>query len=553
MCLMLLMCGKNVQLTSIFATSLYFVSSSPLPSAHIQNNVVRLAVTSQNVPLHKYPMHALKLLNSYQNDARYLDFTDRLIALTQAHSRFVLLIQSLVHGASASPSSEESDEVVELWSHSGFRMPNIPGVRELVFPAPLSFLDQQPAISESTPASAGKLHRRSKTASVSISRAASMSPPRASSELNHLQIRPTRSKSRLRKLSIFKGKLPPPPPPKEPMALRYYSTSWRRTMISMPASPKKRASTLPVADDDTSSFTDRLKMPRRHFTSVNGSRDSSLSSPQSSKSNTEYTDSSVPYRGRDTQPMIPTPMLRDASPHDLFLATSRSRAPVLRVFVPCVELDETAISTCEEQLVDAGLWEHLSTGDIVCNFGYVPPVGEPTDERGSQHEQKWLLYNGYCLVPYVPPGPPPIEDPLTLPSPFYFSHILPALSDPSYVLSLPRFPGGRSAHERALTLALLPTRVQSPHSPSGYAMVKKYMWLARLPFVGPGTMTEAGMAIGRGWQGEWVLESEGTKEGRQSLLDALSGVAGDVGPGPEPRGHWEIVREKSGGGRVWMK
>ena len=102
-----------------------------------------------------------------------------------------------------------------------------------------------------------------------------------------------------------------------------------------------------------------------------------------------------------------------------------------------------------------------------------------------------------------------------------------------------------------LKLVNVATRVPSVQSPSGFALVRKYMWLARIAYVGPGSGTEAGMALGRGWQGEWVLEAEGTKEGRQALVEALSN--GTVGPGLTKRALWEVVREKSGGGRLWLK
>jgi len=52
--------------------------------------------------------------------------------------------------------------------------------------------------------------------------------------------------------------------------------------------------------------------------------------------------------------------------------------------------------------------------------------------------------------------------------------------------------------------------------------------------------------MGSLWQGERILEGEGTREGRQSLLDALSGD-------DSSERLWEIVRQKSGGGRVWLK
>ncbi len=251
---------------------------------------------------------------------------------------------------------------------------------------------------------------------------------------------------------------------------------------------------------------------------------------------------------------------------------------MLRVFAPCAELDEAAITNCEDQLIRAGLWEHLSDGDIVCNFGYVPPVASPqSSDDGSAasssssaveegNRQKWLMFNGYCLVPYIPPSPAPLESPLTLPSPFYFANILPAFMDPTFILALPQQTSPSPQRSRPgtsdgrltifeprhdLKLVNISTRVPSPNSPSGFVMVRKYMWLARIPYVGPGSGTEAGVALGRGWQGEWVLEAEGTREGRQGLIEALSG--GTVGPGLRKRGQWEVVREKSGGGRLWLR
>ncbi|KAH9928274.1 uncharacterized protein B0H18DRAFT_874832 [Fomitopsis serialis] len=308
--------------------------------------------------------------------------------------------------------------------------------------------------------------------------------------------------------------------------------------------------------------------PKRRFTSTTFSSESSLLSPPSSRSQTEPSasgDSSFSPRAssRESRPLPPPPptvaVPRGTSPHDLYLATSRTRAPVLRTFVPCTVLDDNAVAACEEQLVDAGLWEHLSVGDVVCNFGYVPPVTEHADGDGDgEPKQEWLLFDGAGLAPYAPPAPPPLEDPLSLPSPFYYAHILPPWSNPHYVLSLPALPRGLrpDAHSRALshadvqlTLTHVPARVRSPHSPQGYAVVRKFVWIARLPYVGPGT--DGGAGLGRGWQGEWMLEGEGTREGRQSLLDALSD--GPDGSGLTRSGKWEVVRDKSGNGRLWMK
>jgi hypothetical protein len=54
---------------------------------------------------------------------------------------------------------------------------------------------------------------------------------------------------------------------------------------------------------------------------------------------------------------------------------------------------------------------------------------------------------------------------------------------------------------------------------------------------------ERGMTTG--WMGEWVMEAEGTTEGRRELLQCLRGNGS--------RKEWEIVREKSGGGRIWLR
>ena len=48
-----------------------------------------------------------------------------------------------------------------------------------------------------------------------------------------------------------------------------------------------------------------------------------------------------------------------------------------------------------------------------------------------------------------------------------------------------------------------------------------------------------------------MLEAPGTREGRAALLDALAGAP--VGPGLRRRGLWEVVREKSGVGRLWLR
>lgn len=601
-------------------------------------------VVAQNIQLHHYPMHALNVTSSplWMPGVTFEDELSRkFIALTQAHTRFVLLLQSLVHSSSTPPTPEDSDD---LGSLSPTRFPGQP-VRELVFPPPLSFVASEGSQENSptTPLAPGKLHKRSSSTATTRADPA-LNATRASIDMR------SRARNRLRN-SIFGGgsKVALPPPSATPRSLGYYGDSWKKTF--------KHKAVTSMSDDEGAMF--ELKTPHRRFASMNLSTDSSLSSPSpDSRSVADHSSAPSSYRGdvngnvagnssRDrstsrppTAVSVPAARVSASSPHDLIMATSRFRAPILRVFFPCTELDELSISACEDQLVDAGLWEHLSAGDIVCNFGYVPPpepeeestAPSPPSQNHSQahpqlqvqirpvqlgsgepisHRKKWLLFNGYCLVHYIPPSPPPIENCITLPSPFYFAHILPQTTNPIYILSLPPLPktpsnspprsrlghglgyshghghnrnhslhysvnghhpspsrssgssGSSSGHTTftdhhlqglQLTLAHLPTRVSSPQSPLGFAVAKKYMWLARIPNAGYTSVSVAaasGGAVmpGDGWKGEWILEAEGTKEGRQNLVDALS--AGENGECK--RGMWEVLREKSGKGRLWMR
>lgn len=459
------------------------------------------------------------------------------------------------------------------------------GFRELVFPKPLSFFDpgkgdRPKANTQVTP---GNAHKRASTGDHARRWSySSHTLPRVSTDFQSVMSKKSRASNRISNpvKSVFgrAPKVPLPPPSSTPPASNYYVAAWRRTLVSR----RPGYSTTAVSEDEDD-ILPRPRFHQRRASSLNQSTESSLTSstPSSSRSNnthTDYTTDASSASPRDVSKTRPSALValrtNASSPHDLSLATSRLRAPLLRVFVPCTHLDEVAITACEEQLIASGAWEHLSAGDIICNFGFVPPP-EPdngshsskssikaADRERTQHRRRWLIFNGYCLVHYIPPSPPPVENSLILPSPFYFSHILPPFSDPRFILALPALPpqifsnnGGVQARfglddtYPQLTLSHVRTRVASPHSPGGYAYVKKYMWLMRIPYVGPGSGTSAGPALGEGWQGEWMLEAEGTKEGRQSLVDAVK--AGH--DGSTPQGLWDIVRDKSGGGRIWMR
>lgn len=409
------------------------------------------------------------------------------------------------------------------------------------------------------------------------------------------------------RLSVFGSRNSPFPQPSEPNALKYHS--WRQ--ISQFDSHRRRTSSTKrdsvhalseswASEDSFFSMND-LRKPTPWFAASRkySSSDTSLGSGSSSSASggtppsTAQSSVTSPSSGFVSPRSKPShPSLASTSPHDLILATSRVRAPVLRVFVPCSQLSETfadlpgsagSIEQCEDQLVAAGLWEHLSTGDIVCNLGYVPASvgysssGASEDEgesltQGSRRwrtrpteTQKWLIFNGEVLVPFSPSEDRvPTGDPLSLPSPWYYEHIrsplYPSLNSKSSQLGssqivldrLPPFP----SEAPQMSLISYALNVKSPTSRGGVIKARKWVWVARIWRGGgvtaagpPGTISHPDgpkLEMGIGWQGEWILECEGTKEGRQTLIESIRGI------GSQTR-RWEFVREYSGGGRIWLR
>jgi hypothetical protein len=193
----------------------------------------------------------------------------------------------------------------------------------------------------------------------------------------------------------------------------------------------------------------------------------------------------------------------------------------------------------------------------------------------------WMVYDGAHLVPFNPPSmPPPLpEDPLALPSPFYYAHVSPQMYNPIYRLRMPRISsvgpisvddaagnvrrGGR--REARMKLDTVPIPVNSPHSAKGRAMVRTVVWTARVPSAFPfhphsnaamnhprsksfpdmGLSAQLPLEVGSGWRCDWVLQGPGTKEGRDMLIDILEGRADSK--------TWEAVRERSTGGKLWLR
>ncbi|KAI0254944.1 hypothetical protein BJV78DRAFT_1279575 [Lactifluus subvellereus] len=479
---------------------LRYADLHPSADIDIQLNDLNDFIISQQLPLHLYPTHALATLSSRDKIPVLEKKTQKYMTLCQAHSRMVLLLQALIHSA-LSPVSEELED-----PSLRYRSISQEGARELVFPAPLSFISNH----VESKSHAAQQPIRERVRFFSLPQTSARSRRTSGGQL------PKRSLS-LKSFSILgKNKVPPPPPSTEPLGLKLYSGSWRGRKCAPVVSGS-------ASEDDGILF----RRPNRNLASTTASSLSSTDNSQGSRS-------PHPPRLAGSVPMPPAPH----APHDMRAATSRLRAPILRVYFPCSELDHGAIAACEGQLDDAGLWHHLSVGDVVCNLGYLPPadrLGSSTGDLssgGKYSQESWMIFDGTGLVPYTPSAVLPLSEPLSLPSPLYYAHIARPPFNPRFIAVLPH-------EEPELSLAFLPGMVPSPHSPNGFARVKKYVWLARLgPHVRPG--------LGEGWHGEWILEGGGTKEGRQSLLDALCGNASS-------KREWELIMEKSTTTRIWLR
>lgn len=156
---------------------------------------------SQRVPLHKYPMHALLLFgararerpvphdadndaeeHNADNAADSDEYTEKLVCLTQAHTRFVLLLQSLVYSARAGSralaavaAGGESEGGFAGWVRA--QQQRSGGVRELVFPAPLSYFSAGGDRTSAFASASASPSAASASASVSASPSAPPSHP----------------------------------------------------------------------------------------------------------------------------------------------------------------------------------------------------------------------------------------------------------------------------------------------------------------------------------------------------------------------------------------
>jgi hypothetical protein len=372
---------------------------------------------SNQIGLHVYPVHALQF-NTRFSEPHQLKLLRKLQSFTVVHSKFILLLQSLAHSSLQPREPDPEDNSVLRLS----LLTPPPGVKQLYFPEPLCYGDT-PAIRR-TPS----YHRHKRSQSVDIM-------------IGGGDVRaPGRFKSLLRR-----SKPPLPPPSPDFLIHQSYFSPWRRILQS------------------ASSFStpEPASTRRRRFHNSSDMSDSSLS--------TSARLSMIQETRRSAS--IPRLRLTMQSPHDIHLAASRSHAPILRVFVPCSEFNDLSIAACEDQLTDAGLWNHLSIGDIVCNLGYIPPLPQEHDLSDDSapapfgaDNALWLVYDGFSLVQYSPVlEPPPLKDALTLVTPYYYSHIPSDLGTPLLhprsVLEAVQVPGLCERHRRKYVYPARPPQI----------------------------------------------------------------------------------------------
>jgi len=234
-------------------------------------------------------------------------------------------------------------------------VPRHPDERELIFPAPLAYFDEStaPSVMVGSPSapvqSYAKIHGQKHS---------------SRGELH-------RQPSRLSRL--FSGSSSPRAPPPAP---RRDKRVWYPSGSDEIMSHSRRAS-------EAQSMRDMRRMSKHiHTASEDGTRSvrnsrTSMYSPGSRSALELFSPASPSGSDRGASSFD----VNAHSPHSIVMATSRARAVVLRLFVPCSTLDEDTVKECVAQLQEDGLWKYVRPGDVLCNLGHVPET--PEGSRGA--------------------------------------------------------------------------------------------------------------------------------------------------------------------------
>ncbi|KAI9637125.1 uncharacterized protein MKK02DRAFT_45835 [Dioszegia hungarica] len=232
---------------------------------------------------------------------------------------------------------------------------------------------------------------------------------------------------------------------------------------------------------------------------------------------------------KPVQPTRVEPIFDQPPPYTL------GRAPVLRVFVPLSERvprwpsAEGAMWTVKE-LDKCGATKRLRLGDLVVNTAIRP--------EGTGHILIFVPFVKHLLVPleyaFNRLGQlPSYIDAFSLPPSYYHPLLSPI------ILSLDLAPFVSQAMS-ALRLAY--DRRDVTVSSGARVTAKRYIHVT-------GFEVQPTQGIAPEWQGIVSLEAEGTVEGKAEIEKRL----GHGDPRRAMKGPWEVVREKSMRGNVWLR
>lgn len=219
------------------------------------------------------------------------------------------------------------------------------------------------------------------------------------------------------------------------------------------------------------------------------------------------------------------------------------RAPILRVFVPlsreipawpCAE----GAAQARRELERCGAWGKLRIGDVIVNTALAEPL----------LPRHLMLY-----IPTMQPFLCPLEyrfgqqghlpgylDAFMIPPSFYY----PLLYSGPYVIHLDLGPWADAAVE---TLRLAFARSDVTTTRGDKVTAKRYLHVIGFEI----NAHKKHQAV-EDWYGMVSIEAEGTAEGRRELLRRLG--RDSQGRRVQPhRGPYEVVREKSLGGNIWLR
>jgi hypothetical protein len=225
------------------------------------------------------------------------------------------------------------------------------------------------------------------------------------------------------------------------------------------------------------------------------------------------------------------------------------RAPVLRVFVPLSERvrrwpSAEGAAAAVEELEKCGALKRMRLGDLIvrgnsCRLSNLQVNTAISSPRTTEHVLLFVPFVKHLLVPlqysHLPTGHlPSYVDAFALPPSYYF----PFLPTPQIIfLNL-----GPYREQGLRSMRLASDRRDMTVSSGARISAKRYLYVAGVE-VGPGDKAAPE------WHGMVSLEAEGTAEGKAELIRRFgTGPASDA-----PLAPWEVIKEKSMGGTVWLR